>query len=115
MITTVKPPNPDQPNPDQPSAHPGQTFAAVVTDIRLRDRAATAGRARWQVALDQTEFQPGDAGEIEAVAARSGARLAVPVVRVEVDAAGELWHVVEKPIGTGTRVTGVVRSRGVAV
>ncbi len=85
------------------------TFAAVVTDIRLRDRAP--GRARWQVALDRTEFQTGDVGEIEAVAARSGARLVVPVVAVEVDAEGEIWHVVEKPIATGTAVTGAVESR----
>ena len=106
-------PNPEQPNPEQQPRHQRPTFAAVVTDIRLRDRAP--GRARWQLALDRTEFQPGDLGVIEAVAARSGARLVVPIVAVEADPAGEIWHTVEKPIGTGTRVTGAVRSRGASV
>ena len=38
--------------------------------------------------------------------ARSGARLVVPVLGVTVDDAGEVWHVVEKPLaadcGNGT-------------
>jgi hypothetical protein len=32
----------------------GTTFEAVVTDIRLESRVS--GRARWQIALDQTLF-----------------------------------------------------------
>jgi hypothetical protein len=80
-------------------------FSSVVTDIREESRVA--GRQRWQMALDQTEFAAGDVGMLEAVG-RSGAKLAVPVLGVVTDAAGEVWHVVEKPLAVGTRVTGRV-------
>src|SRR5271170_6057771 len=77
-------------------------FAGVVTDIREESRVA--GRQRWQMALDRTEFAAGDVGVLEAVA-RSGARLVVPVLGVVMDA-GEVWHLVEKPLAAGTAVTG---------
>lgn len=77
-------------------------FAAVVVDIREESRVA--GRQRWQMALDRTEFCAGDVGAFEAVA-RSGVKLQVPVLAVVVDAAGEVWHVVEKPLAAGTPVT----------
>ena len=80
-------------------------FSGVVTDIR--EELRVAGRQRWQMALDRTEFVAGDVGMLEAVA-RSGAKLAVPVLGVVKDAAGEVWHVVEKPLAAGTRVTGRV-------
>jgi len=82
----------------------GSEFQAVVTDIREESR--TAGRQRWWMALDRTEFgaaEGRDVGVMEAVA-RNGARLAVPVLGVVVDAAGEVWHVVEKPLAAGTSV-----------
>lgn len=89
--------------------HQQQTseFHALVTDIREESRVA--GRQRWQMALDRTEFSVGAVGELQAVA-RSGARLVIPVLDTVVDAAGELWHVVEKPLAAGTAVTGRVRS-----
>jgi len=77
-------------------------FSAVVIDIREESRIA--GRQRWQMALDRTEFGAGDVGRMEAVA-RSGVRLVVPVLDVVVDAAGDIWHVVEKPLAAGTAVT----------
>ena len=80
-------------------------FSSLVTDIREESRVA--GRQRWQMALDRTEFAAGDVGMLEAVA-RSGAKLLVPVLQVVMDAEGEVWHVVEKPLGAGTRVTGRV-------
>jgi hypothetical protein len=80
-------------------------FSGVVTDIREESRLA--GRQRWQMALDRTEFAVGDVGMLEAVA-RSGAKLVVPVLGVVKDDAGEVWHVVEKPLAAGTRVTGRV-------
>ena len=80
-------------------------FRAVVVDIREQGR--TAGRVRWQVQLDRTEFGAGDVGAIEAVA-RSGVVLEVPVLAVVVDAAGDVWHVVEKPLAAGTAVIGRV-------
>jgi hypothetical protein len=79
-------------------------FSGVVTDIREESRVA--GKQRWQMALDRTEFVAGDVGLLEAVA-RSGAKLVVPVLGVIVDA-GEVWHVVEKPLAAGTTVTGRV-------
>jgi hypothetical protein len=80
-------------------------FSGVVMDIREESRVA--GRQRWQMMLDRTEFVVGDVGMLEAVA-RSGAKLAVPVLGVIMDAAGEVWHVVEKPLAAGTRVKGRV-------
>jgi hypothetical protein len=88
-------------------------FTAVVTDIREESRVA--GRQRWQMALDRTEFgavEGKDFGVMEAVA-RSGTRLVVPVIGVTVDASGEVWHVVDKPLAAGTSVTGRVGERGV--
>ena len=79
-------------------------FSSVVTDIREESREA--GRQRWQMALERTEFVVGDVGVLEAVA-RSGAKLVVPVLGVVVEA-GEVWHVVEKPLAAGTMVTGRV-------
>lgn len=78
-----------------------KVFAAIVTDIRLESRAAA--QTRWHVALDRTEFLPGDVGELEAVA-RSGARLVVPVAEVIVEESSGVWHVVEKPLTEGTEV-----------
>ena len=87
-------------------------FAAEVTDIRLESQGA--GGHRWQVALDRTAFypesggQPCDMGTLEAVAPR-GARLEVPVLGV-MEEDGEVWHVVEKPLGAGTAVRGMVQA-----
>ena len=86
-------------------------FQAVVADIREESR--TSGRQRWHVALDRTEFgvEVGrDVGVVEAVTPR-GTRLVVPVLGVVVDAAGEVWHVMEKPLAAGTIVTGRVGGR----
>jgi hypothetical protein len=80
-------------------------FAAVVTDIREESRLGR--QQRWQMALDCTDFGPGDTGVIEAIA-RSGRRLEVPVLAIEIDDAGEVWHLVEKPLAAGTAVTGRV-------
>ncbi|MEO6911917.1 MAG: hypothetical protein ABI158_13445 [Edaphobacter sp.] len=77
-------------------------FKAVVVDIREESRVA--GRQRWRMALDRTEFRIGDAGTMEAVA-RSGVKLLVPVLGVVVDEAGDVWHVVDKPLAAGTAVT----------
>jgi len=86
-------------------------FGAVVTDIRENSRVEA--RQLWQLALDRTAFyptgggQPHDLGRLEAVA-RSGTRLEVPVLRVEEDDSGEIWHFVEKPLAAGTRITGYI-------
>ena len=80
-------------------------FTAVVTDIREERRIA--GKQRWQIALDQTEFAADtgrDTGSLEVVA-RSGAKLQIEVLGV-VEADGEIWHVVEKPLGVGAEVRG---------
>lgn len=86
------------------------SFSAVVVDIREERRVA--GRQRWQVLLDRSEFTAGDRGELEAVA-RSGSRLVVPVLGAVMDGA-EMWLQVEKPLATGTEVTGFVE-RGAEV
>jgi len=79
------------------------SFTAVVTDIRLESREPTV---RWQMTLDRTSFAPGSTGILEAVS-RSGTRIEVPVLAVIVDA-GDIWHIVEKPLAAGTDVVGRV-------
>ena len=76
-------------------------------DVREQERRN--GRPIFALTMDRTEFRPGDAGAIEAVA-RSGARLRLDVLRVWVDAGGETWHTVEKPLAAETPVTCFVRS-----
>jgi hypothetical protein len=80
-------------------------FTAVVTDIQMVSRDAKS--TRWRMALSRTDFTVGDVGVLHAVA-RSGARIEVPVLAVVVDEAGDLWHVVEKPLAAGTDVVGRV-------
>jgi len=80
------------------------SFSAVVTDIRLESREGSA--VRWRMALDRTSFTPGDVGVLEAVS-RTGTRIEVPVLAV-IDDAGDIWHIVEKPLAAGTDVTGRV-------
>ena len=87
------------------------SFSAVVVDVREERRVA--GRQRWQVLLDKTEFAAGNTGVLEAVA-RSGARLVVPVIGSVADGA-EVWLQVEKPLAAGTEVTGRVEAAGHAV
>jgi Ser-tRNA(Ala) deacylase AlaX len=77
-------------------------FTAVVTDIQLESREDSA--VRWRMALDPTEFKPGDTGILIATS-RSGTRIEVPVLAV-IDDAGDIWHIVEKPLAAGTDVTG---------
>ena len=80
-------------------------FRAVVDDLREQQRLP--GRVLWQMALSNTAFHPGDTGTLIAVS-RKGTRLEIPVLRVEQDDAGRLWHIVEKPLAAGTDVTGEV-------
>jgi hypothetical protein len=93
---------------EQVSVVSRREFAGVVTDIRLESRIG--GVAQWQMAVSGSSFEPGDVGALEAVA-RSGTRIVVPVVRVTVDAEGDVWHVVEKPLAAGTEVVGRVECR----
>lgn len=85
------------------------SFSAVIADVRLE--STVAGRSRWQISLDHTHFCPGDTGEFEAVA-RSGARLTIPVLRVDRGPDGTLWHQVEKPLTEGTKITATVLGNG---
>jgi alanyl-tRNA synthetase len=79
-------------------------FSAVVTDIRLESREGSA--VRWRMTLDRTTFTPGDTGILVATS-RSGTRIEVPVLAV-IDDAGDIWHIVEKPLAGGTDVIGCV-------
>jgi len=88
-----------------------QSFSARVTDIRELSRID--GQAVWQVALDRSAFyptsggQPHDVGILRATS-RSGAVLEVPVISVDEDEHGEVWHQTLKPLLAGTEVTGEI-------
>ncbi len=84
---------------------PDETFNAVITDIRLESRIH--GVARWQVALDQTLFSTEFPAGVLVAVSPSGSRLEVALLGV-VEEEGTVWHVVGKPLATGTEVTGQV-------
>ncbi len=81
------------------------TFLAEVVDVRELARAG--GRQLWQLALNQTSFEPvagvSPAGSLQAVS-RSGATLVINVLAVQQDDTGQMWHTVNKPLQPGTMV-----------
>lgn len=84
-----------------------RSFSATVMDVR--ELAHAGGESVWQVALDRTAFyptsggQPFDTGVLRATS-RGGATLEIPVLSVEEDEQGEIWHAVTKPLAAGTCV-----------
>jgi alanyl-tRNA synthetase len=83
------------------------SFEARVSDIREISR--NQGQPVWQIALDRTAFyptsggQPHDTGSVTATAA-SGTTLRAPILAVDEDDAGEVWHTTTKPLLAGTAV-----------
>jgi alanyl-tRNA synthetase len=86
-------------------------FDAHVSDIREVSR--TQGRSLWQIALNRSAFyptsggQPHDTGLLTATSS-GGALLEAPVLAVEEDEHGEVWHTTPKPLLAGTVVRGYV-------
>jgi alanyl-tRNA synthetase len=87
------------------------SFEARVSDIREVSRSQ--GRSLWQIALDRSAFyptsggQPHDTGLLTATSS-GGALLEAPILAVEEDAQGEVWHTTPKPLLAGTAVRGYV-------
>ena len=87
------------------------TFEAHVSDIREVSRSQ--GKSLWQIALDRSAFyptsggQPHDTGMLIATSA-SGALLEAPILAVEEDEQGQVWHYTPKPLLAGTAVRGHV-------
>jgi alanyl-tRNA synthetase len=85
------------------------SFDARVSDIREVSR--TQGRSLWQIALDRSAFyptsggQPHDTGMLTATSS-GGALLEAPILAVEEDEQGEVWHTTPKPLSAGTSVRG---------
>ena len=86
-------------------------FEAQVTDIREVSRSQ--GRSLWQIALNRSAFyptsggQPHDTGMLTATSS-GGALLEAPILAVEEDEHGEVWHTTPKPILAGTAVRGYI-------
>jgi alanyl-tRNA synthetase len=86
-------------------------FEAHVSDIREVSRSE--GRSLWQIALDRSAFyptsggQPHDTGMLTATSS-GGALLEAPILAVEEDDQGEVWHTTPKPLLAGTAVRGYV-------
>jgi alanyl-tRNA synthetase len=87
------------------------SFEAHVSDIREVSR--NEGRSLWQIALDRSAFyptsggQPHDTGMLTATSS-GGAVLEAPILAVEEDEHGEVWHTTPKPLLAGTAVRGYV-------
>jgi alanyl-tRNA synthetase len=87
------------------------SFEAHVSDIREVSRSQ--GRSLWQIALDRSAFyptsggQPHDTGTLTATSS-GGALLEAPILAVEEDDQGEVWHTTPKPLLAGTAVRGYV-------
>jgi alanyl-tRNA synthetase len=88
-----------------------RSFTAIVTDVR--ELASRQGESVWQLAFDRTAFypdsggQPSDTGIIRATSP-GGVTLEIPVESVEEDEHGQVWHVVRKPLSTGTHIEGEI-------
>lgn len=88
-----------------------RSFTATVTDIREYSRDNQ--QSLWQIALDRSAFyptsggQPFDQGVLRATS-RQGSVLELPVLNVEEDDSGEVWHFVQKPVIAGTSIEGEV-------
>lgn len=86
-------------------------FPATVTNIREHSREQ--GETLWQIVLDRSAFyptsggQPYDTGTLRATS-RNGAVLEIPVLAVEEDEFGEVWHSVNKPLLAGTQVEALI-------
>jgi alanyl-tRNA synthetase len=86
-------------------------FEAHVSDIREVSRSQ--GQSLWQIALDRSAFyptsggQPHDTGLLTATSS-GGALLEAPILAVEEDDQGEVWHTTPKPLLAGTAVRGYV-------
>ncbi len=67
----------------------------------------------WQIALDRSAFyptsggQPHDTGLLTATSS-GGTLLEAPILAVEEDEEGEVWHTTPKPLSAGTAVRGYV-------
>jgi alanyl-tRNA synthetase len=87
------------------------SFEAHVVDIREVSRIQ--GQPLWQISLDRTAFyptsggQPHDTGTLIATAP-SGTTLRAPILAVEEDDAGEVWHTTAKPLLAGTAIFGEI-------
>jgi len=87
------------------------SFDAQVSDIREVSR--NQGRSLWQIALNRSAFyptsggQPHDTGLLTATSL-GGALLEAPILAVEEDEHGEVWHTTPKPLLAGTAVRGYV-------
>jgi alanyl-tRNA synthetase len=87
------------------------TFDAHVSDIREVSRIQ--GQSLWQITLDRSAFyptgggQPHDTGRLTATSS-GGALLEAPILAVEEDEQGEVWHTTPKPLLAGTAVRGYI-------
>src|ERR1700759_3027791 len=87
------------------------SFDARVSDIREVSR--TQGRSLWQIALNRSAFyptsggQPHDTGMLTATSS-GGALLEAPILAVEEDEHGEVWHTTPKPLLAGPPVRGFI-------
>jgi alanyl-tRNA synthetase len=87
------------------------SFDAQVSDIREVSRSQ--GRSLWQIALDRSAFyptsggQPHDTGMLTATSS-GGVLLEAPILAVEEDEQGEVWHTTPKPLLAGTAVRGYI-------
>jgi alanyl-tRNA synthetase len=87
------------------------TFTGDVTDVR--ELAGRSGKPLWKLSLNRSAFyptsggQPFDTGQLSEIS-REGIAWNVPVVAVEEDEDGWVWHFVREPIAAGTHVEGRV-------
>ena len=86
-------------------------FPATVTNIREHSREGA--QTLWQISLDRSAFyptsggQPHDLGILRATSGK-GAVLEIPILAVEEDDSGEVWHSVGKPLLAGTPVEAII-------
>jgi alanyl-tRNA synthetase len=84
------------------------SFSGEVTDVR--PAAESTGGTTWKVRLNRSAFYPSSGGQPfdtgELIASANGSDVNIPVVQVEEDDAGAVWHFIREPLAPGATVEG---------
>jgi alanyl-tRNA synthetase len=84
------------------------SFTGAVTEVR--PPAHDSGDSIWKVRLNRSAFYPASGGQPfdtgELIASASESLLKIPVIQVEEDEDGSVWHFLAQPLAAGTPVEG---------
>jgi len=84
------------------------SFSGAVTEVR--PPAQSSDESFWKVRLNRSAFYPSSGGQPfdtgELIASADGSVRNIPVIQVEEDDEGAVWHFIAQPLAPGTPVEG---------